>query len=188
MSYTWANNLLYTLTGSEAPARPPGGNPNGERGQNKEGRKNRSDASGSELNLQHFDAMWMAAQEKVAGWRTITLRFPSGDASLAFTIDCGNGSRPDLRSQLNFDAKTGEVTSYEPYSSYNAGRKLRFWSRWMHTGEAAGLIGQIIATLASAGAAVLVWTGIALAIRRFLGRKSSGTPKAASETATVASK
>jgi len=36
----------------------------------------------------------------------------------------------------------------------------------MHTGEAGGIFGQSIAATASAGAAVLVWTGIALALRR----------------------
>ena len=40
--------------------------------------------------------------------------------------------------------------------------------RFAHTGEVAGIPGQTIAGLASTGGAVLVITGLALAIRRFL--------------------
>jgi uncharacterized iron-regulated membrane protein len=47
------------------------------------------------------------------------------------------------------------------------GRRLRAWVRPLHTGEAGGLPGQTIALVASAGGGVLVWTGLALAWRRF---------------------
>ena len=40
--------------------------------------------------------------------------------------------------------------------------------RFAHTGEVLGLAGQTVAGLVSAGGVVLVWTGIALALRRFL--------------------
>ncbi|HEY1265105.1 MAG TPA: PepSY domain-containing protein, partial [Terriglobales bacterium] len=62
--------------------------------------------------------------------------------------------------------KTGEVIRAEPFSSYNLGRRLRTWGRFLHTGEAGGIAGQTIAAIASAGAALLVWTGISLALRR----------------------
>jgi uncharacterized iron-regulated membrane protein len=85
---------------------------------------------------------------------------------LVFSIDTGNGGRPDKRAQLTLDARSGEVVKWEPFSSYNLGRRLRTWGRFTHTGEAAGIFGQTIAATASAGAAVLVWTGLALALRR----------------------
>ena len=40
--------------------------------------------------------------------------------------------------------------------------------RFAHTGEVLGIPGQTVAGLVSAGGVVLVWTGIALALRRFL--------------------
>ena len=40
------------------------------------------------------------------------------------------------------------------------------WLRFIHTGEAFGLAGQTVAGLVSAGGAVLVYTGLALALRR----------------------
>jgi len=65
------------------------------------------------------------------------------------------------------DPVTAEVVRWEPFEGQNMGRRLRAWVRPLHTGEAAGLVGQTVALVASAGGAVLVWTGIALAWRRF---------------------
>lgn len=166
MSYPWANNLLYRLTGNEPPqqqAGPPGARPEGA------GRAGgRKGEPAEEVSLARLDAFFSEARQRVPNWRTITLRIPSSaKAPLVFSVDEGNGGRPDLRSQLTIDPKTGEVTRWEPFSSYNSGRRLRMWGRFLHTGEAVGLFGQSIAALASAGAAVLVWTGLALALRRW---------------------
>ena len=38
--------------------------------------------------------------------------------------------------------------------------------RFAHTGELGGLAGEAIAGIASAGGGFLVWTGVALALRR----------------------
>jgi uncharacterized iron-regulated membrane protein len=86
---------------------------------------------------------------------------------VTFSIARGQRGRPDLRDQISLDRATGEVVKWEPYASQSPGRRLRTWSRWVHTGEAGGVIGQTVAGLVSAGAVVLVWTGIALALRRF---------------------
>jgi uncharacterized iron-regulated membrane protein len=56
----------------------------------------------------------------------------------------------------------------ESFQDLSAGRRLRSWLRFAHTGEVYGLTGQTIAGLASAGGAVLVYTGLALALRRFI--------------------
>lgn len=55
------------------------------------------------------------------------------------------------------------------------GSQLRSILRFAHTGEVVGVAGQTIAALVSAGGAMLVITGLALAIRRllaWLGRRS----------------
>ncbi len=96
------------------------------------------------------------------------MRLPDeADAPVAFTILRGHRGRPDLRAQLSLERGSGAVMSWEPYSGQGLGRRLRSWSRWVHTGEAGGFIGQTIAGLAAAGATVLVWTGWAMAWRRF---------------------
>ncbi len=93
-----------------------------------------------------------------------------------FTIDKGDGGQPHLRSTLTLDGRTGEVTRYETFADLTLGRRIRNTMRFAHTGEALGIPGQTIAGIVSAGGAVLVWTGLSLALRRFrswLPRKSS---------------
>lgn len=69
---------------------------------------------------------------------------------------------------LTLDPVTAEVIRWEPFAAQNLGRRLRAWVRPIHTGEAGGLAGQAVAAGASAGGAVLVYTGLALAWRRLL--------------------
>ncbi len=174
ISYPWASDLLYRVTGNEPPPRSAQGR-GGPGGPQREGRGRQGGGEAKPLLTAGLDNLWSRAEQQVSGWQSIQLRLPEKPAEpVAFTIDKGNGARPDLRSQLTLDAKTGEVVQHETYESYNLGRQLRFWSRWVHTGEAGGLIGQTIAALASLGGAILVWTGIALTWRRFInrGRKS----------------
>ena len=89
-------------------------------------------------------------------------------APLTFNIDSGTGGQPQKRAQLVLDRTTGNVVRWEPFSSYTRGRQLRSILRFAHTGEVVGVVGQTIAGLVSTGGAVLVITGLALAIRRLL--------------------
>jgi uncharacterized iron-regulated membrane protein len=190
MSYPWANNLVYKMTGNTPPhpnaqqqgaANPqPGGQRN----------RNRDASSGSSAAKTESAAPWSGldaashhAEERVPEWRTITTRLGApSDANVAFAIDSGNGGRPDKRYQLTVNRKTGAEVRWEPFSSYNSGRKLRAWIRFTHTGEAGGLFGQSIASIAAAGGALLAFTGLSLAIRRLiaaLARRKSATEHAA---------
>ena len=74
---------------------------------------------------------------------------------------------PSFDRPLTLNRATGEVVSFEAFSDQSLGRRLRSISRFAHTGEVLGLPGQTIAGLATGGAVVLVWTGIALTLRRF---------------------
>ena len=89
-------------------------------------------------------------------------------APLTFNIDLGNGGQPQKRAQLVLDRATNNPVRWEPFSTYTRGRQLRSILRFAHTGEVVGVVGQTIAALVSAGGAVLVITGLALAIRRLL--------------------
>ncbi len=98
------------------------------------------------------------------------------------TLDAGDGGQPHKRATLTLNRQTGDVERWEPYSSQSAGRRTRTWLRFAHTGEVYGLIGQTVAGVVTAGGAVLVWTGIALALRRFLAsrkRSRESMPRAA---------
>jgi uncharacterized iron-regulated membrane protein len=115
---------------------------------------------------------------------------PSGRGPLTFTIDRGSG-RPDQRYQVTLDRRTAEVVRWEPFSSYNTGRRIRTWFRFLHTGEAGGIAGETVAGIASTGAAMLAWTGICLALRRWsrwTKRGRSMSPRSGQEQMTLASK
>jgi len=165
ISYQWAGNLVYRMVGENPPARAPQpGQPPGNAGPQRGGPERRDTAA----SLDNLDGLWARAAQQVPGWRSISLRMPtSSDAPLTFTIDRGDGGQPQKRAQLTLDRKTGEVVRWEPFSSYTTGRKLRSFLRFAHTGEVAGIAGQTIAGLVSLGGAFLVWTGLALAWRRF---------------------
>ncbi|MGB7923361.1 MAG: PepSY-associated TM helix domain-containing protein [Pyrinomonadaceae bacterium] len=158
ISYTWAGNLVYRIVGETPPApRTPAGQPPG-------GQENRK----AELSLDGLDQLLARSQQQVSDWRSISAQLPpKSDAPVTFTIDRGDGGQPHKRAQLTLDRRSGEVVRWEPFSSYTAGRRLRSYMRFAHTGEVAGLIGQTIAGLASVGGVMLVWTGLALAWRRF---------------------
>ena len=103
----------------------------------------------------------------------MTVRLPQrGATQLTVTLEEAQAMHPYPRSILTLDAVTAAVVQWEPYASSNLGRTLRSWVRPVHTGEAGGMVGQMIAALASAGGVVLVWTGLALAWRRFRARNA----------------
>lgn len=155
LSYSWATDLLYRLTKSEppaartAPARRPGG----------------GETPVIPSNLDRFSTI---AAKTIPDWRTISVRFENSPAApVTLTIEQGVRGRPDLRTQLTLNSETGEIVRAESFASYNLGRRLRTWARFVHTGEAGGIPGQIIGALVCAGACLLVYTGFALAWRRF---------------------
>ena len=156
ISYPWASNLVYTLTGSPVPA-AGGGPPRGQ------------ERAPEEVDLAGLNALWQKASTQMPEWRTITLRLPSSaKAPVTFVIDGGYTGQPQKRTTLTVDRASGAVRSTESFDDLNLGRRLRTWLRFIHTGEYYGLPGQTIAGVASAGAVVLVYTGVALALRRLL--------------------
>jgi uncharacterized iron-regulated membrane protein len=182
ISYTWASNLVYRLAGEEPPARsstPPNATAGSAAQPPVEGRPGVD--KGTEASLVGLNLLWARAEQQVEGWQSISLQLPSrSDAPLTFTIDRGNGGQPHQRAQLTLDRRNGEVVRWEPFSSFSTGRRIRSYLRFAHTGEVAGVIGQTVAGLSSAGGAMLVLTGLALAWRRFrawvpkrLGRSNS---------------
>jgi uncharacterized iron-regulated membrane protein len=68
------------------------------------------------------------------------------------------------------------VLKREGFADLSAGRQLRSWTRFLHTGQALGWGGQFIAGLACLGGCFLVYTGFALSWRRFFGKKKADVP------------
>jgi uncharacterized iron-regulated membrane protein len=166
ISYPWATGLLYRAFGETPPAQaappqpalPP----------------ERSTAAAASPDIQGLNGLWAKVEAESPGWQSISLRLPA-DKSAVFTVMGGHRGRPDLRSTLTLDPQTGTVTTSEKFDDFSPARKTRTWGRWLHTGEAAGVVGQTIAGLASLAGVVLVWTGLALAWRRLLKKGPTST-------------
>jgi uncharacterized iron-regulated membrane protein len=159
ISYSWASNLVYTLTGSPRPVvAGRGGGPGGAGGEEGAGR-------GGRVSLESLVAR---AERQVPAWRTMIIRMPARPGGpVAFSMSGREYWNSFARSTLTLDGRTGAEVRWEPYAASSAGQKLRGWMRFAHTGELGGLAGEAVAGLASAGGGFLVWTGIALALRRF---------------------
>ncbi len=196
ISFRWASDAVYYAVGEQPPpARAGGGREGGQaRGGGREGGPARAEGrrggAESRPQLSGLNAMWDRAERQVPGWRTINLRLPQSDsAPLAFAIDRGDGGQPHLRSTLTLDRESGRVVSYEDFSTLSTGRRIRNVMRFAHTGEVLGIPGQTIAGLVSLGGVVLVWTGIALTLRRFSawrGRRRARAADADRSQATAA--
>jgi uncharacterized iron-regulated membrane protein len=163
MSFPWANELLFRAVGEQPPALGGRGAREGGGERTGEGRARRDDAA---TTLAGIDDVLSSAEARVPEWKTINVRIPvSARGPIALAIDAGDGGQPQARSTLTLD-RTGSVVAYESFTDQSLGRRLRSIARFAHTGEVLGLAGQTVAGLASAGAVFLVWTGIALALRR----------------------
>lgn len=158
ISYPWATALVYRAFGNAPPVSEPR-------------RPESRDAAGPRIDETALDRAWntaIAEANRVApDWKTLTVRLPLAGKTASFALDEGNGARPDKRSTLVVDWRDGRLVKHETYISQLPGRRARSWLRWIHTGEAVGVGGQIVAAAASAAAVLLVWTGISLALRRF---------------------
>jgi uncharacterized iron-regulated membrane protein len=168
-SYPWASDAVYRAFGEEPQAGRRGPPPPA----TADSVAALADAwdSGPEARAaMSLDALFDRATNQVDGdWRTITVNLPEpGASTVRFAIDQGNGGQPQLRHNLTLDSATGKVASWEPFESQTPGRRARLWIRFLHTGEALGIVGQTIAGFVSLTSVIMVWTGLALAWRRLI--------------------
>ncbi len=180
ISYSWAGNLVYRLAGEAPPAPPPqaarasgpaeAAGPGAPRQPGGGGRARRAESGGGEppaIDLSGLDAAWAAAQVQVPSWRSMAVRFGGTTSGpWVITVDEGYGGQPQLRRTLTANRSSGAIVKAETFGDLGPGRRARSWLRFAHTGEYYGLTGQTIAGIVSAGGAMLVYTGIALALRR----------------------
>jgi len=168
MSYPWANNLLYTLTGTEPPPTPSLGARQTSRTDH---RQPFGTDPGHTEEFQSMESLLVIAEQQVPGWWSVTFAVPQpGDRAMDFSFDKSRGGHPEQVTHVLLKRNTGRVESFRPFSAQNSGRKLRVWARFLHTGEEFGLIGQTIATIACLGAVFLIYTGFSMFARR-LARK-----------------
>jgi len=151
LSYQWANDLLYQITGTPPPKQVRG----------------EPMPKGQAVPLWQGVDSWVAqAGAKMPDWRTITIRnAPTKTVNIG--VDSGTGGQPQDRATLTIDRITGNQVKWETFANYGLGFKIRILSRVFHTGEVGGMFVQALAGLVSLCGALLVYTGFALSLRRF---------------------
>lgn len=157
ISYQWASNLVYTLTGNEVP-------------QQQAAQQLNQQSEQSVALPENINELWSRAENHSENPKSISLRLPVAKDAV-FTIDEGRYWNRFGRSTLTINPQTAEIAKWESYGEQNSGRRLRSWMRFTHTGETGGFVGQLIGFIACIGGAFLVWTGFSLALRRFRNRR-----------------
>lgn len=153
ISYSWAGDLIYALASSERPQRS---------------RSLDKYETTAEKHAGRLDDFVAAAQRQVPDWAYIKLNIPKpGAKTTILEISEMDNRVPITRSTLTVSTKNGDAMNWVPFFEQNTGSQIQTWIRWIHTGEAGGWFGQLIAGIASAAGVLLVWTGIALAWQRF---------------------
>ena len=175
--YSWANALVYRLAGESPPQR--GG----------VAVADRVEAAEAPAPLLPLQTLFESATQQVDDWRSIAITLPptASSSRVNFSIDQGNGGQPQKRHTLTLNGTTGEVAEWAPFSSQSTGRQARSWVRFLHTGEALGIVGQTVAGLASLAAVLMVWSGLLLALQRLLRylKRRRGLARSATRLATM---
>ena len=166
ISYQWAADLVHRLAGDAPPYQQ---SPRPWESDAPDQRPVPPDPAAPLVELQ---ALVETAAAETPEWRTITLDLPASvDDPAVVAVDRGTGRQPSKSEDLLFDRATGELVGRAGYPAFSPGFKVRRWLRFAHTGEVYGVVGQSIAGIVSLGAAVMVWTGLAMTWRRFFGRR-----------------
>ncbi len=172
ISFGWAHNLVFRIVGEEPPAfrdfrmlmvAPP---------------EIVAPVNGSAAGCLPLDQIVEKVIERHPEWEALQIRLPVAQEAAAapakaldITVFEPAPFATAGRVMLYVDPFTGESLKQVGFADRSTGLRARVWVRFLHTGEAFGLTGKIIATLATLGSLVLVYTGFALSWRRFFGRR-----------------
>ena len=187
ISYAGASALVERMAGGDAPppmlAPSPTARPSASLdARPAAGRRAGSPAPTAPADLRASQSFLLErARAQMPDWRWATMRLPVRDGQVVFTLAGGYPGQPQKHAEVTLSARTGDVVRWRPFSSQARAQRVRSILRYAHTGEILGLAGQTVAGVVSAAAVVLIWTGVALALRRlgaWLRHRRRGGPAA----------
>jgi uncharacterized iron-regulated membrane protein len=151
MSYRWASNLPYTLTGTARPTEPP---------------VVKLDPKAPRFPI---DDAVRAATARAPGWSTLAVIAPGArSGAYRLRITEADAAHPGARSTLYLHGGTGAELLWDSYRDANLGRKIRGYVLPIHMGTVWGVPGRALAFLACLAALVLVVTGYVLTWKRLV--------------------
>ena len=171
-SFAWAHRLVFALAGETAPeARGPGllASP--------AVKVPFTSAGQPRVPVEQILAR---LQSDFPDWESIALPLESVPEDKVQPLNCVVFEPAPFatrgRIQVSVDPLTGNTLSKVGFGDRTPGVRARIWVRFLHTGEAFGLLGKLVAVAATAGSLVLVYTGFALSWRRFFTTGPSPPP------------
>jgi uncharacterized iron-regulated membrane protein len=179
LSYRWAGDLVFVLAGEPPPAPPAGARPAPATAAPPPATSGGPAATATRAPGLEPDALLAAVRRARPDAAAITLRFtpalgaPRGagaPASFTAVVKASHPWPPFSSDTLTLDAATGDVLKTDTFAAQSAGTRARRWIRLLHSAEALGPFVAALSGLACLGGCVLVYTGFALAWRRFFGR------------------
>jgi uncharacterized iron-regulated membrane protein len=123
------------------------------------------DAKLLKARLFSLDDLFSRAKQQSVHWKFITAYLPRNDSDpIHFAIGMKDYIGFGSIAGLALD-RTGSVVYFTPAGA--GGISPSSFIRYGHTGEVWGVAGQTVAAVTTLGGVILVWTGIALSLRRW---------------------
>ena len=123
------------------------------------------------------------AEEAVPGWRSLTVPWGGNKPEVSIQITPGQEGEAIRSVGLTIDKASAQLIKEQRWENQESGIRARLIMRLSHSGELGGLVGQTIAALGCLAGLLLVYTGFALTLRRFLSWRRR--KKIAAEAATA---
>nr|WP_278345782.1 PepSY-associated TM helix domain-containing protein [Alteromonas macleodii] len=154
--FEWANKALYGMYGEQVPTREKKAMP-----------------ETLDADVVSYDTLFTKAQQHAnengyQDWYSMWMEIGKSEGVARFYIDKSIGHRQELAYSLYFDTGTGDITRTLYKTDWPKGSQAWGTSRFLHTGEYFGFIGQTIAGLVSLLCCILVYTGTLLGVQRLL--------------------
>lgn len=113
-------------------------------------------------------------EQSVPAWHSMSVQWPDDKSTtIAFMVSEGNDAEAEKLVNVSVNRATAAVTQVLRWENREPDIRARMIARHAHTGALGGLLGQVLAAFGCLAGVMLTYTGIALSLRRFFGRKSS---------------
>ena len=158
-AFDWYKNGVYRIAGSPPPEAPP----------------KASESSEAPLPMETF---WRHVQTLSPHPRETLLHYPlKSDDPVEIYIIGRDAPHANARTYLFLDPHTDAVLRYTPYNQSSLGHRLYFWTLSIHTGQAGGVIGQLLLLGGALSVPYLAYTGIGSYLRRKFKTSTSAPAK-----------
>ncbi len=154
--FPWANQLLYSAYGEDAP-----------------GPREKREPVELVNGKQSYETLFTAAKQHAvnngaADWHSMWIELGRETGNTRFYIDRSLGNNYDVAYALFLDNDSADVVRVKRGTDWSKGAQAWGVIRFLHTGEYFGVIGQTIAGLVSLATCFLVYTGFTLSWRRLV--------------------